>query len=94
MRKIWIVLSAVATGFVGCAHHREYSRHHDRYYVSDEHPRAVIVDRHGNRTYVREYDYERYDRRYRNSMEPYARGKGPEALGWNTENYYRQRGYY
>ncbi len=94
MKKTIVVLSAVAFGLMGCAHHRDYSRHHDRYYVSEEHPRdAVIVGRDGNRTYVRERD-SRHSGEFRNNMEPYARGKGPEALGWNTENYYRQRGYY
>ncbi len=97
MKKAIAMLSTVALSLAGCAHHHRYSRYNDRYYVGEEHPRdTVIVDRHGNRTYVRESEYEggrRYGER-QNNMEPYARGKGPEALGWNTENYYRQRGYY
>ena len=97
MKKTIVVLSTIALSLVGCTHHRQHSRYHDRYYVSEEHPRdAVIIHRHGDRTYVREYEYDgrRHYRGYQNNMEPYARGKGPEALGWNTENYYRQRGYY
>jgi hypothetical protein len=94
MKTTVAVLSLVALGFMGCAHHRDYSRSHDRYYVSEEHPRdAVIVDRDGNRIYVRELD-SHHHREFRNNMEPYARGKGPDAMGWNTEKYYRQRGYY
>lgn len=93
MKNKMLLMSVLALGLAGCAHHHEYSRYHDRYYVGDE-PGRVVIDRDGHRTYVREYDYDREDRYHRNHMEPYARGKGPEALGWNSENYYRQRGYY
>lgn len=90
MKKMMLMVSVLALGFAGCAHHREYSHYNDRYYVGEEHPRRVIVDRDG-RTYVRDYD-DGY--RHLNRMEPYTRGKAAEAMGWNSENYYRQRGYY
>ena len=93
MKRMILMFSVLALGFTGCVHHREYSRYRDRDYDGD-HPRRVVIDRDGRRTYVRDYDYDRDGRYYQNNMEPYARGKGPEALGWNTENYYRQRGYY
>jgi hypothetical protein len=98
-----ILLAALATvAFVGCAtSHDRYSRNDrdGRYYVTEEHPgtRTIIVDRNGDRTYVRERDYQDNDYRgsayYQNNMEPRVRGKHAESLGWNTENYYIQRGY-
>ena len=93
MKKTIVLFGMGALGLVGCAHHRDYARHHDRYYLREEHPRTVIVDRHG-RTYVREYDRdERGSPYYQNNMEPRVRGKHADSLGWNTENYYIQRGY-
>lgn len=98
MMKTILLAATAALVFGGCATSDDYrhSRHHrgERYYLSEEHP--VIVDRAG-RTYVRERDY-RYDD-YRgsayqqNNMEPRVRGKHADSLGWNTENYYLQRGY-
>ena len=92
-----LLLGTAALVFVGCStsEHR-YSRYHqDRYYVSEEHPgdREVIIDREGNRTYVREYDSRHGSPEFQNNMEPRVRGKHAESLGWNTENYYLQRGY-
>jgi hypothetical protein len=78
----------------GCAtsddrYSRDYRR--ERVYVSEEHP--VIVDRDGQRTYVREREDYRGSAYFQNNMEPRVRGKHAESLGWNTENYYLQRGY-
>ena len=98
MKKKTILLGVMAAlVFAGCAtsDDRRHSRHHlgDRHYV-DEHP--VMVDRDG-RTYVRERDYRHDEYRgsayYQNNMEPRVRGKHADSLGWNTENYYLQRGY-
>ena len=44
-------------------------------------------------TYVREREDYRGTPYYQNNMEPRVRGKHAESLGWNTENYYLQRGY-
>ncbi|HWN93830.1 MAG TPA: hypothetical protein VNT99_02245 [Methylomirabilota bacterium] len=94
MKKAVVLLSALALGLVGCVHDRHHSRHHDHHYVSDEHPRdTLIIDRYGNRTYVREYDRDRRYPRHQNHMEPRFRGKAAESLGWNNEDYHRQRGY-
>jgi hypothetical protein len=99
MKKMTLLLGAVGLGLMGCAHDREYVRHQDRYYVSEEHPstvvieRAVVIERDGTRTYVREYEPYRGPH-FQNNMEPRVRGKHAESLGWNTENYYRQRGYH
>lgn len=98
MRTTMLLIGATALALVGCStsDDRRYSRyHHERYYVTEEHPgdRTVIVDRDGNRTYVREYESHRGSREFQNNMEPYVRGKHAESLGWNTENYYLQRGY-
>ena len=86
-----LLAGVAALGLVGCAHDREYARH-DHYY-DDRHASTVVIDQNGNRTYVREYDTDRSPH-YQNNMEPRVRGKHAESLGWNTENYYRQRGYY
>jgi hypothetical protein len=94
MKKTMLLFAVTALAIAGCARDRHYVRYNDRHYVSEEHPAdTVVIDRNGNRTYVREYQstYPRHERE--NNMEPYARGKGPEAMGWNTENYYLQRGY-
>ena len=97
MKKIILLLATASLGLAGCAHHRHYSRYdNDRYYVNEEHPgdRTVVIDRDGNRTYVREYDRDYSGSPYyRNNMEPRVRGKHAESLGWNTESYYIQRGY-
>ena len=87
----------VALSLVGCAsdRHARYQTHH---YVIEEHPsdRSVILEGDGHRTYVREYEV-RKDYRgtpdFQNNMEPRVRGKHADSLGWNTENYYLQRGY-
>jgi hypothetical protein len=97
--KQTVLLVALGSLFVGCAHHdydRSYVRHEDRVYVSEEHPRAVIVD--DERVYIRDSEGRggvgaRGSLDYQNNMEPRVRGKHAEALGWNTENYYYQRGY-
>jgi hypothetical protein len=97
MKKIILVLATASLGLAGCAHDRQHARYdNDRYYVSEEHPgdRTVVIDRYGNRTYVREYDSDYRDSPYyQNNMEPRVRGKHAESLGWNAENYYIQRGY-
>lgn len=100
MKSTVLLIGTAALVLVGCASsdsHR-YSRHRgDRIYVTDEPRREVIIDRDGNRTYVRDHDYRHDEYRgsayYQNNMEPRVRGKHAEALGWNTENYYLQRGY-
>jgi hypothetical protein len=91
MKKTMLLIGVAALVSAGCAHHhRDYVRHHGRYYVTEEHPGEVmVIERDGTRTYVREYD--RLD--YQNNMEPRTRGKHADSLGWNTENYYLQRGY-
>jgi hypothetical protein len=94
MKKLSLLVGAVALGLVGCAHDRDYVRSQDRYYVSEEHPSTVVIDRDGSRTYVREYDRDyRNSPHFQNNMEPRVRGKHAESLGWNTESYYLQRGY-
>ena len=94
MKKAVALLSAVTVGLIGCAHDRHYSQYRDRHYVNGEHPSdVVVIDRDGTRTYIREYDGGRDPDYPENIMEPRFRGKAPESLGWNTENYYRQRGY-
>jgi hypothetical protein len=96
MKKSILLLGAATVGLVGCATDRHYVRHSDRYYVSEEHPgdRTVIIDREGSRTYVRDYDHDyRGSLDFQNNMEPRVRGKHADTLGWNTENYYLQRGY-
>ena len=93
--KQTILFGALAVLVVaGCATSDDrYSRDYrgERYYVTDEHP--VIVDRDGHRTFVREPEDYRGTAYFQNNMEPRVRGKHAEALGWNTENYYLQRGY-
>jgi len=92
MKKLVVLCGIAAVGLAGCATNRETVRYRDRYYVSEEHPSTVVVERDDTRTVVREY--ESYpDPHYQNNMEPRVRGKHAESLGWNTENYYRQRGY-
>ena len=93
MKKMILLLGVAALGVVGCAHDREHVRHHDRYYVNEVQPDTVIVRQDGTRTYVREYEPYRGPH-YQNNMEPRTRGKHAESLGWNTESYYRQRGYH
>ena len=97
MKTTILLLAIAALGLAGCARDRHYARfHHERYYVSEEHPndRTMVIDRDGNRTYVRESDRDYYSSpHYQNNMEPRVRGKHAESLGWNTENYYIQRGY-
>ena len=90
MKKMLLAIGMVALMGAGCAHHRHYARYDGRTYVSEEHPGEVmVIERDGTRTYVREYDR----RDYQNNMEPRTRGKHADSLGWNTENYYLQRGY-
>ena len=99
MMKTILLTATAALALGGCATSDDYrhSRHHrgDRYYASDEHP--VMVESDGRRTYVRERDYSHDDYRgsayNQNNMEPRVRGKHADSLGWNTENYYLQRGY-
>ena len=96
MKKSILLLGVAAAGLLGCATERDYVRHGDRHYVIEEHPgdRTVIIDRDGSRTYVRDYDRDyRGSADFQNNMEPRVRGKHAESLGWNTENYYLQRGY-
>src|SRR4051812_4461886 len=97
MKKNILLLGTAALTFSGCASSDDYpyTRYHNgRTHVTEEYPndREVIVDREGNRTYVREYDARR-SAEFQNNMEPRVRGKHAESLGWNTENYYLQRGY-
>jgi hypothetical protein len=78
--KWTMLLAAVAAAtFVGCAA--------NDYAYDDDFGR--------DRTYVRDYDASPYrDSIYnQNAMEPRVRGKHADALGWNTESYYLQRGY-
>lgn len=94
MKKTILLLGVAALGFAGCAHDRHHARYQGRHYVTDEHPDMIIIDRNGSRTYVREYDRDyRGSPNFRNNMEPRLRGKHADSLGWNTENYYLQRGY-
>jgi hypothetical protein len=96
MKQLFL-LGAAALIVGGCASTEDDYRYsndyydRDRYSVSEEHP--VIVDRDGHRTYVRERDDYRGSPYYQNNMEPRVRGKHADSLGWNTENYYLQRGY-
>jgi len=97
MMKTMLLLGGVASLLlVGCASDRDEVRYRERYYVTEERPDTVVVDRDDSRVYVREYEVRRdpaHDPHYQNNMEPRVRGKHAESLGWNTENYYRQRGY-
>jgi hypothetical protein len=94
MKPAILIFGTAALVFTGCASDRHYARHdRDRYYVVEEHPDAVIVERDANRVYVRDYENHRGSLDYQNNMEPRVRGKHAESLGWNTENYYLQRGY-
>jgi hypothetical protein len=80
--------SLVAVALAGCASSDRHSRYHTHRYVIEEHP--------ADRTYVREYEVRRDYRStpdFQNNMEPRVRGKHADSLGWNTENYYLQRGY-
>jgi hypothetical protein len=77
----------LAVALVGCASHR-HARYQNHRYVIEEHP--------ADRTYVREYEVRKDYRgtlHFQNNMEPRVRGKHADGLGWNTENYYLQRGY-
>ncbi|HEY0548907.1 MAG TPA: hypothetical protein VGF13_04845 [Verrucomicrobiae bacterium] len=88
----------LALALVGCANSGRHARYQTHHYVIEEHPadRSVLYDNDGHRTYVREYEV-RKDYRgtpyFQNNMEPRVRGKHADSLGWNTENYYLQRGY-
>jgi uncharacterized lipoprotein NlpE involved in copper resistance len=95
MKKTIALLSAATFGLMGCAHHHQYSEYRDRHYVREEPQDTVVVVQDGNRTYVRDYENGRDPDCPcpENIMEPRFRGKAPEAMGWNTESYYRQRGY-
>lgn len=93
MKAMIAVLGLAGLALAGCTS-SEYSsaRYQDPYFTRD-------YDN-GERIVVREYDGRSYDHRdyrgtpyYQNNMEPRVRGKHPDALGWNTENYYLQRGY-
>jgi hypothetical protein len=94
----FVSAGALAVALAGCATSDRQARHQTHHYVIEEHPadRQVIFDDAGNRTYVREYEV-RKDYRgtpyFQNNMEPRVRGKHADSLGWNTENYYLQRGY-
>jgi hypothetical protein len=86
--KTIIPLGIVALACAGCATSDTSSaRHGDRYYVVEERPADRVV--------VREYEQRDYRGTpyFQNNMEPRVRGKHSESLGWNTENYYLQRGY-
>lgn len=97
--KLFLLSTAIVT-LAGCAtdEDRQVRYHGDRYYVVEESPadRDVIVERDGHRAYVREQDNRDYrgTPEFQNNMEPRVRGKHAESLGWNTENYYLQRGYH
>ena len=100
MKTQTVLLAATAALiFGGCAtsdNHRHSRYHRGDTFVAEEHP---VVDREG-RTYVRERDYRyndyrgsAYNQNNQNNMEPRVRGKHADSLGWNTENYYLQRGH-
>jgi len=89
MKKAVVLTGAALVALAGCATHDEY--YHSGYYsdrpdVVVEHPgnHEVIVNRSGDRTYVREDDGRRWD----NAMQPPYRGKHPDALGWNDPYWY------
>ncbi len=94
----FVSASALAGVLAGCATSDRQARHETYRYVREEHPddRQMIFRDDANRTYVREYEV-RKDYRgtpyFQNNMEPRVRGKHADSLGWNTENYYLQRGY-
>jgi hypothetical protein len=83
--KMMLLAGVAALGLIGCAHD---DRHHSETYST-----TVVTDSNGSRTYVREYETD-YNPHYQNNMEPRVRDKHAESLGWNTESYYRQRGYH
>ena len=89
MKKTCLLAALGALVWGGCASN-EHSHRDSRYYVTDEHP---YTDRDAHRVYVRERNDYRGTPYYQNNMEPRVRGKHAESLGWNTENYYLQRGY-
>ena len=82
MKAIVLTLGAAALALAGCASDESNYR-----YVIEEHPTDRVM--------VREYDRSDYRGTpyFQNNMEPRVRGKHAESLGWNTENYYLQRGY-
>lgn len=96
MKKKMLIMGGAALLLAGCASDREEVTVRERYYVTEERPETVSVDRQESRVYVREYETEtrqKPDPHFQNNMEPRVRGKHADSLGWNTENYYRQRGY-
>jgi len=97
MKRTVLLAALGALAWGGCATSDDYRDSRDyrgeRYYVSEEHPVIVDRDSPSQRIYVRERDEERGSADYQNNMEPRVRGKHADSLGWNTDNYYRQRGY-
>jgi hypothetical protein len=85
MKSIIPLLGMAALFFSGCASDQSSARFQDRYYV-EERPERIVVREYETRDY-RGTPY------YQNNMEPRVRGKHADSLGWNTENYYLQRGY-
>ena len=95
MKKILLLSGASALIFTGCASYdrdhyysRGYYRDHPDVVVVQPGGREVVVDRYGNRTYVR--DYNTWDR---DRNQPRYRGKHPDALGWNDPSWYHSHPY-
>jgi lipoprotein NlpI len=98
MKTIVRFVGVLALVLAGCATADRHARYQERHYVIEDHPdhHEVIISRGGQRTYVRDYEVRRDYRgtaEFQNNMEPRVRGKHADSLGWNTENYYLQRGY-
>jgi hypothetical protein len=93
MKKLIPLLGGIALVMAGCASNDNKTTQvtQERYYVTEEPRGGVAVERHET-VYVHQYDPRR-GRDFQNNMEPAVRGKHADSLGWNTENYYRQRGY-
>jgi hypothetical protein len=93
MKKLIPLLGGIALIVAGCASTKDDTKYvsQERYYVTEEPRGGVAVESH-ERVYVRQVA-PKHDREFQNNMEPAVRGKHAESLGWNTENYYRQRGY-
>lgn len=84
MKKIVLWIGLAALGLCGCASDDHHYAHH-RYY--DDH-NTVVLDRDGNRTYVRERDDYWRDRDRDDHWRHEYRGKHPDALGWNDPYWY------
>ena len=90
MKKMILLMGGAALFAAGCASNDNEATYQERYHVTEDRTGSTVV-RTEERVYVRDED--RRDPDFQNNMEPRVRGKHAESLGWNTENYYRQRGY-